>query len=298
VYIYIMGRGHSGSTVLDAMLGNAPGIESVGELVSGMGRYEAPCSCGAAMKDCEFWSAVRSNFERNSGASWEEAARLSTEHAHIKNWLVTRIYSENRYTRLSEVTRSLHNAISEVSGKEHVLDSSKEVTRGLFLLRFYRDAKVIHLVRHPEGVMASHYARLRKGHPFKFLRRKYRARWLLPFLAFSSVLWLVGNSFAELSSIGYRRKVMRLRYEDLCANLPEALGRLDSFLEVDLTTLIRDLDRGDELEIGHNIGGNHMRMGGRFRFDPRKGTSYTLPRRYKLVCRVVCWPLMLRYGYR
>ena len=34
MYIYIMGRAHSGSTILDVLLGNSERIHSVGELVS------------------------------------------------------------------------------------------------------------------------------------------------------------------------------------------------------------------------------------------------------------------------
>lgn len=42
-WLDVVGRGHSGSTVLDAMLANAQGIESVGELVTGMGRCDDLC---------------------------------------------------------------------------------------------------------------------------------------------------------------------------------------------------------------------------------------------------------------
>lgn len=41
-----MGRGHSGSTVLDTILGNSYEIESVGEFVAGCVSYNRSCSCG------------------------------------------------------------------------------------------------------------------------------------------------------------------------------------------------------------------------------------------------------------
>ena len=43
--VYIMGRGHSGSTMLDLMLGNHEKIHSVGELTSGFRRRSEKCSC-------------------------------------------------------------------------------------------------------------------------------------------------------------------------------------------------------------------------------------------------------------
>jgi hypothetical protein len=36
MYLYIVGRGHSGSMILDILLGNSSQIESVGQLLSGM----------------------------------------------------------------------------------------------------------------------------------------------------------------------------------------------------------------------------------------------------------------------
>jgi hypothetical protein len=57
VYLYVMGRGHSGSTILDILLGGAAAVESVGELVSGLEWYEAGtrCACGAPMRECPYW---------------------------------------------------------------------------------------------------------------------------------------------------------------------------------------------------------------------------------------------------
>src|SRR3954465_12970352 len=39
IYLYVMGRAHYGSTILDVVLGGGAAIESVGELVSGLERY-------------------------------------------------------------------------------------------------------------------------------------------------------------------------------------------------------------------------------------------------------------------
>ena len=67
MYLYITGRGHSGSTILDILLGNSSQIESVGELLAGLSRADRePCSCGATMSDCGFWREVRSRVEAES----------------------------------------------------------------------------------------------------------------------------------------------------------------------------------------------------------------------------------------
>lgn len=42
MYIYVMGRAHSGSTILDILLGNAAASESLGELVAAAGKQKGP----------------------------------------------------------------------------------------------------------------------------------------------------------------------------------------------------------------------------------------------------------------
>src|SRR5688572_27137486 len=44
MYIYIVGRPHSGSTILDIVLGNSSNIEGIGQLVSGMGKPHDRCA--------------------------------------------------------------------------------------------------------------------------------------------------------------------------------------------------------------------------------------------------------------
>lgn len=49
--------------------------------------------------------------------------------------------------------------------------------------------------------------------------------------------------------------------------------------------------------VGHNIGGNHMRMKGSFVFDSSRGKRNILPKYYKIMVYIVCWPMLLFYGY-
>ena len=72
-----MGSGHSGSTILDILLGNSARIESVGELLAGLKRAEREiCSCGIEMADCPFWRGVRARVEAE-GIAWDEACGIS-----------------------------------------------------------------------------------------------------------------------------------------------------------------------------------------------------------------------------
>ena len=64
-------------------------VESVGELVSGMGRYDVLCSCGEKFCDCVFWAGVWRRFEEAAGVSWDKAVRSSAGQAHIRRFFGT-----------------------------------------------------------------------------------------------------------------------------------------------------------------------------------------------------------------
>jgi len=300
--LYIIGRGHSGSTMLDAMLGNADQIESVGELVSGMGRYDALCSCGEAFGNCPFWAEVRQRFEENAGVSWNEAVRASRGQAHIKRFPSTLFAPAHAQwvRRLKGFSEYIAGAISRsgTAKKEMVVDSSKEITRALFLLRFVPGSRIIHLVRHPEKVLQSNYYRLKKGSGFKFLRMHFMPRaWFGPFLLASATSWVIGNLLSEVVRKFGRDRFLRVRYEDLISSPIEELDRIEKFIGVSLNDVKRKVREKAAFEVGHNIGGNYMRMQGSFVLDPKKASRGGLPERYVFMVNAICWPLFLAYGY-
>jgi hypothetical protein len=142
--IYIAGAAHSGSTLLDMMLNAHPAIMSVGEVLnlnrvrhsSKTGKVkETKCSCGAVgLLQCAFWSSVNTRIKQTGGTT------------------ITRLDLNEHLTANS----LLFHAISDVSGKKFVVDSSKVPNRLQHLL-LQEELKVypIHLVRKPAGQIAS-----------------------------------------------------------------------------------------------------------------------------------------------
>ena len=55
---YIVGDGHSGSTLLDIIIGSSPNIFSAGELtfITRDSIFEEYCSCNKLIKECNTWS--------------------------------------------------------------------------------------------------------------------------------------------------------------------------------------------------------------------------------------------------
>lgn len=297
-FVYIMGRGHSGSTVLDALLGNSKSMHSVGEIVSGMPRSEDICSCGEKIGECNFWNTVKSKFEERSGFTWDQATKLIQEQAHLKSFIKTMFtYSDSEIDRLIKVNRILFEVISEVSGRKMVIDSSKEFTRGLFLTKYMPNGKVIHLIRNPLRILASNLLRIKEGR-FKVLRHTFDGKsTAMPFILISALGWLVGNILGELVSLTNRRKVLKVRYEDLSEYPAEELKRIGAFLDCDLTDVVNKVEKSEEMEIEHMIAGNRMRRNGSFVFKPGKKSRKRIPWYYSVLGVLVTWPLMLRYGY-
>src|SRR3954454_11799506 len=129
-----MGRGHSGSTILDILLGSGASVESVGELVSGLEWYEAGtrCACGGPMRECPYWAEVRRRFEAE-GHDWAALTCASRRQTDVRRWFPTRLAGPDdpEPRGRAAMPRAIARAIAVASGKPHVLDSNKEVARGL-----------------------------------------------------------------------------------------------------------------------------------------------------------------------
>lgn len=297
---YIMGRGHSGSTVLDALVANSEDAVGVGELAVGMNREGQVCSCGAAARGCPFWSEVRVRFEDRADMDWEDAARRIHAQAHIKRFPATLLASRNdsEVRDLAATNAALLDAIAVTSGRRVVVESSKELTRALFQGRFLPDTRLVHLVRSPLKTMASHLHRIRSGHGFPFLRRRYRTRALEPFfMAVAAVSWVVGNVLAEIVRWRSDAPVLRVRYEDLCGNPSPTLLALGDFIGCDLREVADGVENGRRMAIHHQISGNRMRKDDGFVFQPDKARGRDLPWYYSALAWIVAWPLMWAYGY-
>jgi len=225
--IYIAGASHSGSTLLDMMLNAHPEIISVGELLklnrvkrskSGKPKFTR-CSCGASgLLRCEFWSRVNERILHDYGKS---LADLDLDH----------------YCHSAEgpdANSILFRAISEVSGKEFVVDSSK-LPRRLKHLMGYDELNVypIHLIRDPRGQIASVIAK----------------NGLMKSILYHEVVHAQARS--ALKSVPHSIA----RYEDLVRK-PEKT--LDQILEpLGLRFNPRQLHWAEQLK--HSFAGNHVR---------------------------------------
>ena len=148
--LYIASLPHSGSTLLDLLLGSHSAVHGLGELQA-LRRYVAPeqegssakrrkCTCGASsVWLCPFWSSVDETL-RLSGTEGLQALNIAAE-------------DDERFRRDNG---ALFSAIADVAKKRVLVDSSKSLTRlhrlmgtpGLTVLPIF-------LHREPAGQIAS-----------------------------------------------------------------------------------------------------------------------------------------------
>lgn len=299
--VYIMGRPHSGSTILNMLLGNSKFIESVGQFVSGIANPRTQCSCGQLIANDPFWQEIRAQVEA-SGVAWDQLVNDSVKQAHLAWFWRTLIATPNNqfFCRLSSYTSALEAAIQNTRSKLILCDSSKEVSRALFLVKFHPTAHIIFLVRDPRACVYSHYWRFKREGRFHFLRRNYYfPSWaLFPIAMVSALSWSVGNLMSEVTAAFCRQKVLRVRYEDLSDHPEDSIKLIGEFLGLSVGDLVTKQSAESPLEVGHNIGGNRIRTHAqRLVVSREERRGQNLPVFMEFLVLGVCWPLMLRYGY-
>jgi hypothetical protein len=298
VYLYIMGRGRSGSTILDVLLGNSSQIESVGELLFGLSHADRDvCSCGAAVAECAFWRAVRSRVEAE-GIAWEEVCGTDTRASRV--WRVWRTgHADPAIARWARVTQALARAITSIAGKPHLIDSGKSPAHGLLLLRYLPDARVIHLVRDPRHVLQRYVWRVQSRSHLNARQLEILRHSALPLLVGEVMKWTLVNVVCDLITRAFPDRVVRVRFEDLCTQPARELDRIGAAFDLDLEELRSKAEGHEPLAIGHPLSGNRLRHAGEVRFDPGGGKAQPpLPRWLEAVSILLCGPLMRRYGYR
>jgi hypothetical protein len=302
--IYIGGWGRSGSTLLDRVLGQIPGVVSLGEVreVWQRGVVEnRPCGCGLPFSDCPFWTAV-GDAAFGGWQAVDQQAVLRLRYSLDRPWSVPVLAAPPRaglmrrpLQRYAAVLQRLYTAIREVSGAQAVVDSSKLPSHAMILRRVPGvDLSLVHLVRDSRGVAYSWQKHVRNrvtaGEP-KYLE-KYD-----PFSA--SMRYDVYNGLTRLvGRLGV--PYLLVRYEDFVAAPKQSIQRILSHAglppSVDLS-FVRD--RQVSLSANHTVDGNPMRFSvGSIGLRVDDEWERSMPSRDRFWVTTLTAPLLRGYGYR
>jgi hypothetical protein len=288
---------HCGSTFLDVVLGNSPDVQSVGELVNGLnrGRDEA-CACGFKIHECEFWSRVIDEYNRDGSRDIFHDVSFLFKRSDIRKFISAYLpigsLQKGDWDRYAEIDKDLVTAIGNVSGKNAIVDSSKEFTRSLMVAKGNSSAKVIHLLRKPVSIVGSYYWRQQQGSPFYFMKKSYTLGWLrFPALVLVAFSWNVGVAAALLIQLNRKGQVLHVIYEDFCEDPARELARISKFCDIDLTDVIDAIEQENDLLIGHSLAGNaEIKDGTGFKLIPNKTGRREMPWLYRLMTLVVSFP--------
>lgn len=171
--VFILGCGHSGSTLLDMLLSAHPDVVGLGEAEK-VGAKVVPrhpahhCSCGKFFEECPFWGSFMTRPENQ--AYFKHRVR----HVHEKK--LDFLLNRKRYdfiqkgpgkVTLEEYARNteaLYRYALEKSGAKVIVDSSKRPYRPEALLAAGANIEpyILHLVRDGRGVVWSFLKASRK----------------------------------------------------------------------------------------------------------------------------------------
>ncbi len=240
--VYVMGAGHSGSTILGVTLGNCTGFFYAGELEWWLRMSGAPNFGG--VERTRFWASVRGRVPAATdlfGIEVRDAIERSG--SRLRFWTVpVRRRLRPRYRR---VTDELFRAVASASGAERVIDTSHFPMRARELQRSRElDLHLIYLVRDPRGVVASELAGLGRHSAAERARR---------LIAKNLDLWLTSALSVMVFLRQPRARRMLVRHEQFLAE-PERVLR-ETLDHMGASSPLPDLD---SLETGMPLRGNRL----------------------------------------
>lgn len=301
--LYIGGCGRSGSTLLDRLLGQVPGVFAIGEVVHIWRRGVAEdqlCGCGKPFTDCEFWSAV-GDVAFGGWAAFDVQAALGLQRRVDRNRFIPLMLAPSvspRYgrdlARYTLMLDRLYAAIGEVSGASVVVDSTKHASYAYLMRRLPSvELRVAHLVRDSRGVAYSWTKEIRKPEVVEavsYMPRYHPARMGARWVAYNGLFHLLRRTGVPTSFI---------RYERLVADPRAELNRLLEFAGLPANELGFLGDGLAELTPTHSVAGNPMRFtNGRLALRTDDEWRTAMPGRHRALVSAVSWPLMHHYGYR
>ncbi|MCT0223909.1 hypothetical protein [Synechococcus sp. CS-1328] len=259
--IYITSNSHSGSTLLDMLIGSHSACLTLGEIHKLTAKSEGECACGASsFATCLFWQDVSSRLEASGSPPLADLQIHATDPVAFR-----------------DANRCLLTVLQQKTGCAVFVDSSKKLSR-LKLLLQDPDLQVlpVHIVRRPEGVVCSNIA---KGRPWGEELEIYHR-----------------NLWPRYDLLRHHPHLL-VSYESLCRQPEQVLGRIMQAAGLAFEPDQLDWTRHEH----HNVNGNKRTRTSRastIRLDERWRRQ--LSRRQRLAIRLAQarfrLRLLLRFG--
>jgi Sulfotransferase family len=305
--LFIGGLGRSGSTLLERILCELPGVCGMGEVVHLWQRGlvdDELCGCGEAFSSCPFWREV-GDAAFGGWPAFDVAAFQTLKDSVDRTRFVPVLAGpalaaglRRRVADHDEVYRRLYEAVRAVSGCEVLVDSSKHVSLAC-CLRWSEeiDLRILHVVRDARAVAYSWSKTVGRPEAVEgSAEGAYMARWSGRKTALH---WNAQNlGFDVLARRGV--PTLRVRYEDFMRSPAGTLREIAGFTGLDeAVSLPFDGDMAVRLTSNHQVAGNPMRFrSGRVELRADEAWKAELAAGQRRVVTGLTLPLLARYGYR
>jgi hypothetical protein len=269
--VFICSAGHSGSTLLDLLLGSHRSAISLGEITQLPKNLalDTLCSCGARVHECELWGEVVARLSRTPRFAkirerpydlylglFEAGTVIDVRRQTPLRKLYRRLVYAAAYARwrtgllpaavtapLASGARNKHElyrTVAAVAARPVLIDSSKHYLEAVSLYRSAPErTKVVLLVRDGRAVF---YSGRKRGKP----RRQALNAWLLS----------NRRALRMLESQIPPRALLRVSYESLAADPARELARICEFIGVGFDAGMLDF----RARTHHILSGNDMRL--------------------------------------
>jgi hypothetical protein len=291
-YVFICAAGHSGSTLLNLLLGAHPQAVAVGEVtqIPKNIALNSTCSCGEELSKCAFWRPVLDGFGASIDTDlWQDPYRLNlgfimagreidpahqtrlrmlwrklvygAEYAGIR-WGIPRLPVMHRQIRdAARQKREFLDSVLDHAGRQFAVDSSKHYIEGVSLYAAAPEqTKILLLTRDGRAVFNSG---LRHG----FAPKAALHAW-------------TRHSSRSLQALRGRvpdSAWLLVRYEDLATDPESELRRIMDFIGKEFDPQMLEFMTMEQ----HVVAGNQMRFGSDsgIRLDERWREELTEPMR-------------------
>lgn len=301
--IFIVGAGHSGSTLLDLILNSHKEVTGIGEL-SDIDKNNV-CTCGKVLYECEIWKEVVKDFENlpqikikrklidctlNSNNYYVKKIDLIRIKKKLKNNNIFQLYRENlgdnfvdlplnslsNYFKGSnlpillqfiiDINYEIYRRISRKTKTKIIVDSSKDIIRALILAKHPKiKPYFIHLYRDGRGVAYSNFKKFNRN-PLNYM-----------------IKWFYTNLKIEIIKRKNFKYFSTIRYKDLCKNPKKEIGKILRFYDLALRNDIMSFRNASI----HQVEGNRMRFQNTEKIIEDLSWKKYLPKPYVFIFNII-----------
>jgi len=302
--LFIGGYSRSGSTLLDCMLGQLPGVFSTGELAyiwtHGLEQNRL-CGCGSRFLECPFWTEVGDlafgGWDGVDAARMIAFERAVNRHRFLPFLLMPGLKPGFRadLRRYTDVLGRLFGAVRDVSGARLIVDSTIDPAYGFLLKRVEGlDLRLVHMVRDSRATAFS-WTRHQRVRDYvdavTYQRRFHPAATALRWTLYHQLIHLLSRAGAPAT---------RVLYERVVASPKEEIRRVMEHIDEPLSDSELGFIRPGEVTLGvnHTVAGSRMRLKqGALHVSLDDEWRAALPPAHRRLVTLLTWPLLRSYGY-